>query len=137
MSLTSSKACGRSTVVFSSHILADVQRIADHIGILRDGRMLYQGQARQLVDNYLRPSWSIRLGDDQAGAALQAFEQQPWVVHVELATDRSLRLDADSLESGERGIPTVLAAHSLRLVACQPLAADLESAFLALTQEAQ
>ena len=32
---------GRRTVIVSSHILADVQRIADHIGILRDGRLLY------------------------------------------------------------------------------------------------
>ena len=30
---------GRRTVIFSSHILADVQRIADQVGILRAGEI--------------------------------------------------------------------------------------------------
>ena len=30
---------GTRTVIFSSHILADVQRIADQVGILREGRI--------------------------------------------------------------------------------------------------
>jgi ABC-2 type transport system ATP-binding protein len=33
----------RCTVIFSSHIPADVQRIADQVGILRAGRLLCQG----------------------------------------------------------------------------------------------
>jgi ABC-2 type transport system ATP-binding protein len=54
---------------------------------------------------------------------------------VERTGDRMLRVDADTLESGERGIPTILAACRSRLVSCEPVAADLESAFLALTQQ--
>ncbi len=46
---------GRRTVIFSSHILADVQRIADQVGILRDGRLLYQGATQDLIDTYLEP----------------------------------------------------------------------------------
>jgi ABC-2 type transport system ATP-binding protein len=57
---------GRSTVIFSGHILGDVQRVADHVGILRDGRLLYQRSAQELVDTYLRPRWLLLLGDDRA-----------------------------------------------------------------------
>jgi ABC-2 type transport system ATP-binding protein len=48
---------GRRTVIFSSHILADVQRVADMVGVLRAGRLLYQGQTRVLIDEHLDPRW--------------------------------------------------------------------------------
>ena len=46
-----------------------------------------------------------------------------------------LRIDAVSLDAGERGIPAALASCGARQVSCEPLAADLESAFLALTKD--
>lgn len=124
---------GRRTVIFSSHILADVQRVADHVGVLRAGRLLYQGQTRALIDEHLDPRWEIRL----RGAVeplLQKLSSQPWVRRVERVDGERIRLDADTLAHGETGIPEVLAACRARLVSCEPLAADLETAFLALTE---
>ena len=123
-----------STVLFSSHILADVQRVADHVGILRQGRLLYQGPTQQLVDTHLKPRWLIRLASSPE-ATERAFADQPWVTRVDRAGEATLRVDATTLQAGERGIPAVLAQVGARLVSCEPLAADLESAFLALTQE--
>ena len=123
-----------ATVLFSSHILSDVQRVADHVGILRQGRLLYQGPTQQLVDTYLKPRWRLRLADDPT-PVLHALGDQPWVTGLTGDGDRTVRLDATTLEAGERGIPAVLAQVGARLVSCEPLAADLESAFLALTQE--
>jgi ABC-2 type transport system ATP-binding protein len=123
---------GRRTVIFSSHILADVQRIADQVGILRDGRLLYQGATRDLIDTYLEPSWLVRIAGDPAPVAA-AMTGQPWATTVEPAGADTIRVDATSVEAGERGIPAVLAACGARQVSCEPRAADLESAFLALT----
>jgi ABC-2 type transport system ATP-binding protein len=67
---------GRRTVIFSSHILADVQRIADQVGILRDGRLLYQGSARELVDTFLQPSWLVRVAGDAAPVVAAMAAQQ-------------------------------------------------------------
>jgi len=123
---------GRRTVIFSSHILADVQRIADQVGILRDGRLLYQGPTRELIDTYLEPSWLVRIAGDPRPVAA-ALAGEPWVTRVELAGADSLRVDATGIEAGERGIPAVIAGCDARQVSCEPVAADLESAFLALT----
>jgi ABC-2 type transport system ATP-binding protein len=123
---------GTRTVIFSSHILADVQRVADHVGILRDGRLLYQGGTRELMDDYLTPSWLLRLADRTAQVAA-ALAEQPWVTRVEPAEPGVLRVDAISIEDGERGLPAVVAACGARQVSCEPAAADLEAAFLALT----
>ena len=123
---------GTRTVIFSSHILADVQRVADQVGILRAGRLLYQGSTAELMDRYLTPSWLLRIAgaSDPVQAALAA---QSWVTKVEATEPGVLRVDATSIEDGERGIPATVAACGARQVACEPAAADLESAFLALT----
>jgi len=123
---------GTRTVIFSSHILADVQRVADQVGILRDGRLLYEGGTRELMDTYLTPSWLVRVADglDAVAAALAG---QPWVTTVEPAEPDELKVAATSIAAGERGIPAVIAGCGARQVSCEPAAADLESAFLALT----
>jgi ABC-2 type transport system ATP-binding protein len=123
---------GTRTVIFSSHILADVQRVADQVGILRGGRLLYEGSTRDLMDTYLTPSWLLRLagGVDPVAASLS---QQSWVTKVEAAEPDVLKVEATSIEDGERGIPAVIAGLGARQVSCEPAAADLESAFLALT----
>jgi ABC-2 type transport system ATP-binding protein len=122
---------GRATVILSSHILADVQRVADQVGILRAGRLLYQGDTRALIDTYLQPRWHVRIAGDPAALAGE-LAARSWVTRVS-PLDDGLRVEAASLEAGERGIPAVIAAIGARLVAFEPLAADLESAFLALT----
>jgi ABC-2 type transport system ATP-binding protein len=126
---------GRTTVIFSSHILDDVQRIADQVGILRKGRLLYQGPVQELVDTYLQARWLVRLGDEDVTEAQKALRACSWTSRVEQVAERTLRVDAETLEAGERGIPAALAGCGARLVASEPVAADLESAFLALTRE--
>jgi ABC-2 type transport system ATP-binding protein len=127
---------GSRTVIFSSHILADVQRVADHVGVLRDGRLLYQGSTQALLDASLKPSWLIRVAGDAAPvtAALAAAD---WVISAQSTGPGLITVDAESLESGERGIPAVIAACDARQVSCEPAEADLESAFLTLTSSAQ
>jgi ABC-2 type transport system ATP-binding protein len=123
---------GRRTVIFSSHILADVQRVADQVGILRDGRLLYQGATRDLIDTYLQPSWLVRVAGDAAAVAA-AMARQQWATRVEPIGADAIRIDATSIEAGEHGIPAVIAACGAGQVSCEPVAADLEAAFLALT----
>ncbi len=125
---------GRRTVIFSSHILADVQRVADRVGILRDGRLLYQGRTQSLIDDHLRPRWLVRLAGSTAAMRAE-LESRSWVTRIEDAGPTALQVDAVSIEAGERGIPEAVAARHERLVSCEPFAADLESAFLALTRE--
>jgi ABC-2 type transport system ATP-binding protein len=124
---------GRRTVIFSSHILADVQRVADHVGVLRAGRLLYQGDTRTLVDEHLDPRWLVRLSGPVAEVVAK-LRGAPWVRQVEVVDDDRIRVDADTMAHGEHGIPEVLASCRAGLIACEPLAADLEAAFLALTR---
>ncbi|MGY1825930.1 MULTISPECIES: ABC transporter ATP-binding protein [unclassified Blastococcus] len=123
---------GDRTVILSTHILADVERVADTIGVLRDGRLLYQGATADLLADHARPAWTVRLRDgaDRAGAAL---EDQPWVTRVTSPARGVLRVDVTSAHSAEIGLVPALAACGARIVAIEPHTADLETAFLSLT----
>lgn len=125
---------GHRTVVLSTHILADVQRVADQVGILRQGRLLYQGPTRTLIDTRLRPCWRVRIAGDTT-VLRAALSAQSWVTRVIPIGSDALRIEATSIEAGERGIPVALAACGERLISCEPVAADLEAAFLALTAD--
>jgi ABC-2 type transport system ATP-binding protein len=124
---------GRRTVIFSSHILADVQRVADTVGVLRAGRLLYQGPTRILIDDHLDPRWLLRLSGP-VDTVVTRLRNESWVRRADALDGDRIGVEADSVRHGEEGIPRVIASCGAGLVACEPMAADLESAFLALTR---
>jgi ABC-2 type transport system ATP-binding protein len=42
----------RTTIIFSTHILSDVERICDHVGILDGGKLALEGKLSDLKDSY-------------------------------------------------------------------------------------
>jgi ABC-2 type transport system ATP-binding protein len=100
--------------------------------VLRAGTLLYQGDTRTLIDEHLAPSWLVRLSGpvDDVVTKLRA---SAWVRRAEVLDGGEVRVDADTMRHGEQGIPEVLASCRAGLIACEPRAADLETAFLALT----
>lgn len=121
-----------AAVVLSSHVLADVQRAADSVAVIRDGRLAYQGPLRGLVDGYVRPTWRVRLRGS-VDDAQRTFADLPWVRSCETVAPDEIRVLARSQQSGEREIVATLSALGAPVVSVQPEEADLESAFMALT----
>jgi ABC-2 type transport system ATP-binding protein len=124
----------RATVLLSSHILSDVQRVADQVGVLRAGRLVYQGPMQALLDRYLRPTWRVRLRG-RADALAGALAASDWVESVDDLGGGTLLVRTRSLEDGERGIVAAATRTDARVVSLVPEEADLESAFLALTDQ--
>ena len=48
-----------TTIVLSSHDLVDVEAVCDHVGILKDGRLLYQGALAELLAGAAKPRWVL------------------------------------------------------------------------------
>jgi len=120
------------TVIFSSHILADVQRVASSVGVLDRGQLLFQGPTQTLIDSYLRPAWNVRVRGC-ADALVRQLRDLAWVSGVKLLADQSVEVEAVSADIGEHELPRALVAAGVGLVSMNPVDASLEAAFLALT----
>ena len=123
---------GGTTVLFSSHILADVQQVCDTIGILRGGRLLFQGPTRDLLAGKAAPAFTVRLRPPLDGV-VEALEAAPWVHVVERPGLDRLRVTVASTDDAETELVRVLADAGARVVGIAPAEVDLEHVFLELT----
>ncbi len=122
----------RATTLLSSHILADVQEVCDTVGILRAGRLLYQGTLDALLVGQAVPAYRVHLREP-VEPAVQRLRGEAWVTGVDVDTAQSLRVGVRSLAEAELMLPRVLAACDARVISLAPQAADLEDVFLELT----
>lgn len=124
---------GGSTVVFSSHILEDVQEVCDTIGILKEGEIVYGGTLDALVRNAGHDAaYEVRFRGDgtQLAELLRATE---WVKAVTV-DDGRLTVTASSAPVLERELITYLGRARLPIVSVRPIERSLEEVFLEVTR---
>ena len=113
------------TVLVSSHILSEVEHVADTVSIIGHGRLLASGRVSDVIGNQI--ATSVRVGVADLIAAQRILIDGGLIVREDgglLVVDGI----ADSAEITER-----LAAHNLFVNELTPVRADLESVFLQLT----
>src|SRR4051812_25509021 len=75
------------TVLISSHGLADIERFADHIGMTRGGRLLFEGATADVIARFrvvdLLAAAAIPVAD-QPGLVVQRRDGERWRVLVDL-----------------------------------------------------
>jgi ABC-2 type transport system ATP-binding protein len=120
------------TVFVSSHLLAEVQQLADVVGIIAAGRLVREGSMRELLagEGIVR----VRVGPDQVAAAATALAglvpanhvvastAEPDWITVQIAPDRTADVNRTLAEAG-------VYASGLES------GNDLEELFLSLTQD--
>ncbi len=123
---------GQATVMFSSHILGDVQEVCDNVGVLHQGRLLFQGPLVDLLVGHAVPRYVVRVraNADTIAAALARAE---WVTSAITAEGGAIRVEVASLDDAERLLPGALASANASVVSLGPEEVSLERAFLELT----
>lgn len=69
-------------IILTTHLLEDAQRLADHVVLIRDGRVEAAGSVEELTATGLRPPLSFRLA-----TPLTAGQEQDFPAHLTLSTD--------------------------------------------------
>ncbi len=117
-----------TTVLLSSHILAEVQQVCDSVSIIHGGRLLSEGRVDELVGREERGGVRLHVAHPETAvrvlrqAGLRATVGDGGAVHVEGAAD-----PAD--------VTRLLAAEELYVRELVPERADLEQVFLRLTSD--
>lgn len=116
------------TVFLSSHLLSEVEQIADQIGIIDRGRLLFQGSLDQLK---ARHENLVELRVDRTDEALRELASMGWNVTMQSDGLLLVRVDDSShaAQLNQQLVQRRFAVSHLRVVE-----STLESIFLALTE---
>ena len=128
---------GDTTVLFSTHVLADVERICDRVAILDHGRLVVEGELGDLLERYALPVWRIEaepgqgLAMDRLASELRA---EPWVTAAALEHGLLTVAVADPVAAG-RAILAAVADADISVISVARARPTLEDVFLRLTGE--
>lgn len=114
------------TVLVSSHILAEVEHVADTVSIIGHGVLLAEGRVSEIM------------GDSGAARVRVTVASPDRAIEVLEAEGLAVSRDGDRLvvtAEDPAAVTRALAGHGLYLTELTPVRADLESVFLALTAE--
>ncbi len=70
------------TILISSHLLSEIEKLVTHIGIINHGRMRFQGRLAELVSKQQESSF-IRFGTSDNQNALRVFERNKVAARLE------------------------------------------------------
>lgn len=117
------------TILFSTHLLAEVQMICTRVGILQLGKLLFEGPIEELV----RPERTFRLRADRGERAREVLLGHPSVARVAVE-DRFLTFESDPDAVPE--VNRALVEAGVRVFEIGPNDRTLEDVFLEMTKDA-
>ena len=114
------------TVVVSSHLLSEIDQMADHVGIIREGRLVFQDTLSALHARSC-PRLALRTTDNAGAARLLGENRVPCTLEAGWLT-LPLLSDADAAS-----LSRFLASHRVDLLRMEERQKSLEDLFLELT----
>lgn len=125
---------GSTTVLFSTHVLADVERVCDRVGILDRGHLVTEGPLDELLDRYALPIYRLDPEDGQAEAVERLaarLREAEWTTDVAVEHGLVRVTVADPARAARELLPAVVEA-GIALVSFERVRPTLEDVFLQL-----
>jgi len=69
---------GRTSVLFSTHITSDLERVADYITCLRDGELVFSATRDEILENWAIVKGPPELLDSEAGTLFRSVSRGPY-----------------------------------------------------------
>lgn len=117
------------TVFLSSHLLSEVEQIASHIGIIHEGKLLFQGTLAELQN---KQRIQLNVGVKQPDRAIDCLVNAGWV--VERGEGGLLKVAARNADDAAK-INSLLIERRIDVFHLALAQASLEEIFLTLTAE--
>ena len=130
---------GEATVVFSTHVLSDVERICDRIAILDRGRLVTEGPLDELLAAHARPIYRLVPAPDQdaqVAALIDRLRAAPWTTDVSIEHD-VVRVAVSDPDAASGEILSFVVATGVVLDSFERARPTLEDVFLELVGPAK
>lgn len=126
---------GRTTVLFSTHILNDVERVCDQVAIINSGRVVVTGAVDEVKSRYGGGGRVLVSVDGDVTALQDRLVALPWVTQthvVERDGLPALLVSATDVSPARHDIPRLVTELGLGLVRLEPIETSLEDVFVEL-----
>jgi ABC-2 type transport system ATP-binding protein len=127
---------GQVTVFLSSHILADVERVCDTIGIIHEGVLLLVADRHELMARYASNIIALQV-DRNSLALLDGFlshlQELPWVTSLS-REDNQVRVNVADSETAKNALLPLIVEHGLSLDRYEWVRPSLEEIFLTISE---
>jgi ABC-2 type transport system ATP-binding protein len=128
---------GECTVLMSTHILADVERVCDTVGIIDQGKLVIQAPQQELLEHYAAPVFVVETEEEcvpQLQAWAEALRPLPWVASVAVQK-QSARVLVKDLATAKRELAASALRAGLILIRYELGIPSLEEVFMQLVGE--
>jgi ABC-2 type transport system ATP-binding protein len=130
-----SRLRGETTVVLSTHVLSDVERVCDRVAILDRGRLVTEGPLEDLLERHARPI--LRLlpepGQDRAVEILvERIRAVAWATSVTTDPGGLVKVAVRDAASASGSILPIVVETGVRLASFERARPTLEDVFLEL-----
>ncbi len=123
-----------TTIFMSTHILSDVERVCDTVGIIDHGRLVIQSTVDELRQRYARSAFELEFEED-ASPLLPGLDSIPWLEKWEMTTVNEtpvLRIQARDIDRAKQKLLQMVAASGLTLLRYELTLPSLEDIFVEL-----
>ena len=128
---------GQATVFMSTHILADVERVCDTVGIIARGRLIVEAPQSDLLTRYAVPAFEVECdpgSEERVSQWAAALRERKWVTAV--TTDGpGARIVVNDVEIAKRELLASAVQVALVLTRYEMVKPSLEDVFLRLVDE--
>lgn len=120
-----------ATVFFSTHILADVERICDQVVMIHQGKKVLEGQMKEIKSQYATNAIYVSTADSYTEALKKSLEEADWVQKV-IHENHVLKVMVKDLELGKKAMPAIFSEHQWPMNSFQLAEPSLEEIFMSL-----
>ncbi len=123
-----------ATIFMSTHILSDVERVCDVVGIIDRGKLVTKASVVELKQRYARSVFELQFEEDAAPLAA-VLKAQPWLEKLELVTINgapTLRIQARDVDRAKLEVPRLITESGLTLLRYELTLPSLEDIFVEL-----
>ena len=126
---------GTCTVFMSTHILADVERVCDTIGIINQGKLIVEARQDDLLARYTLPAFELE-AEPQSKDAFATWQGMlktlPWVTSVAPQNDLTARVIVSDMAQAHKELLASTVSAGLVLRRYEIMTPSLEDVFLRL-----
>ncbi len=124
---------GQMTIFYSSHILDDVQRVADHVVVVDHGEVVDQGPMSSFLVG-ATATYAVAL-DGDGDTVIDRLGNEPWVKATRPTGSGTWEVETRDHVSAERGLLRALTdGNGTRVTELRPLQRNLEDIYLDLVE---